>query len=730
MQINYTLVAPIALAACFLSMESEAVDDFQLSESIISGRIGGAEQGAMVLTPTRIGQSIRDTPGTVTVLTRRDLLNRGITTVPEALRLVPGMSVTKSTGFSQVSGHDYKISYHGGSARLPRRLQVQVDGMSVYRGGLSKIDWAQLPVTVHDIERIEVTRNPSAATYGANSFSAVVNVITRHPHDVATNELSLETGTRGGSFGLYRFSGSLGDNSLSLRASRTNDQGYDYGTSTINGADSFEGHRDTYNVDRLSLRIDRQIGNQTQLSASMGLVSGEYEAEYVAANQEPGFAPDLEINDWYINVSVSRAHSTAAETRMRVYSTSSELTQDFRACAPVATILPESFALVRANETYFNAIMAGQMPSGGSAEDDALAAALMMRLNDLGQQALTPVCGTLNQDYIDRRHHLTVEHHRIVGDTLRLVGGTTLEYLETESETFFDGAVSQNLVGFFFNSEWKPSNAFTYNAGIYLESSDSVDGIKVNPRASVNWHVNSATSLRLVANRAHRSPDLAETERNWSYRVRDVRPVVAEINEGKFAGHAASTDFDLQAERIDAIELGAFIKSFQLPYTIDVRLFYEKLDNLISEKPSFSNFNLSNDSEGTISGAEAAITYDITNQVAFDLSYSYQQHDFDSTMESGLNANHQGQAALIYTHAHRVVTAAYMGNSTMSHRSLDKWSLTWIEKVKIGKSYIDLSAHLQYMTSEFGYAEDDIGLLNVFGYDDHIYGKISLELSF
>lgn len=730
MIINHKVTASTLLAACLLSLDAAALDDLDLSESMISEWEESAGQGLLVLTPTRIGQSIHDTPGTVTVLTRRELLNRGITSVPEALRLVPGMSVNKSTGFSQESGHDYQISYHGGSARLPRRLQVQVDGMSVYLGGLSKIDWTQLPVTVHDIERIEVTRNPSAATYGANSFSAVVNVITRHPNDVATHEAFVEAGTRDDAFALYRLSGHLGENAVSFRASSTRDAGYDYGNSTIEGADMFEGHRDSMAVDRLSLRLDRQIGDKTQFSASAGAVSGDYEVEYVVANQEPSFAPDVEIDDWFVNFAVSRAHSRTAETRLRAYTKSSQLEQDFRACAPLAYILPESFQLARENESYFNSIVAGQVPSGGSAEDDALAVSLLMRLNELGPQALSPVCGTLNQNYVDRRHHLTVEHHRVVGDSLRVVGGATVERLENDSETFFDGKVSQNLFGVFFNSEWKRSASFTYNAGFYLESSDSVDDTSFNPRVSINWHTNPDMTWRIVANRAYRSPDLAETERAWSYTVRDVRPVIDIIDHGIFADYASSEGFELEAERIDAIELGVFVESLRLPYTLDVRVFHEELDNLISEKPGFSTFDLTNNSEGTVSGAEAAVKYEITERLSFDFSYSYQNHDFESDLESGLNADHQGQAALAYTSTDRVITASYIGNSIVSHRSFDQWSLTWLEKFMLGKTYLDLRAHLEYMPSEVGYAEDDIGLLNVHGYVEEIFGKVSLELSF
>ncbi len=683
----------------------------------------------LVLTPTRIGQSLRDTPGTVTVLTRTQLLNRGITSIPEALSLVPGMIVKNVTGFSQVSGHDYEVAYHGGSGRIPRRLQVQVDGMSVYLAGLSKIDWAQMPVTVHDIERIEITRNPGAASYGANSFSAIVNVITRHPTDASSHEVVFEAGSRQNSSLLYRASANLGGNAVSFRASTTKSDGYDYGKTNIRGGDVFPGHRDSMGVDRFSLRLDRQIGDKTKFSGYAGAVSGDYEAEYVVANQDPNFEPDIAIDDHFINIGLSRAHSAEAETRLRIYSRQSQLEQDFRACSPLAFILPESFALARSNKAYINAIVAGKIPSGGTAEDNALAAALIARLSKLGKQALIPVCGTLNHDYIDKRHHLTLEHHQLLGD-IRMVGGITMERLENTSETFFAGSVSQSLRGIFLNAEWKPSDDFTYNAGVYRESTESGDKANINPRASMNWHATPRTTFRVVANRAHRSPDLAENKRSWSYRVRDVAPVIQGVDAGVFAGYASSDDFQLEAERIDSMELGVLMKSMTNSLSLDARVFYEELDKLISEKPGFNDFNLTNSGNVTNSGAEASVGAEITSDFSLDVSYSYQDHDFQNKSESGLSAKHQGQAALIYSTSERVITTSYLGHSQVSDRSFDQWSLTWIEKLRVGKSYLNIGANLAYMPRKIGYLEADTGLFREYGYDDDVYGGVSLELSF
>ena len=62
-------------------------------------------------------------------------------------------------------------------------MNVMIDGLSVYRPGLARVDWAEIPVAIDDIERIEITRGPNSATYGANSMMAIVNILTKHPRD-------------------------------------------------------------------------------------------------------------------------------------------------------------------------------------------------------------------------------------------------------------------------------------------------------------------------------------------------------------------------------------------------------------------------------------------------------------------------------------------------------------------------------------------------------------------
>ena len=141
-----------------------------------------------VISATRLSQSILDTPASMTVIDRAMIRALGARELPDILRLVPGMVVGRE------SGSEAFVGYHGTSADGARRMQVLVDGRSIYEAALARIDWIGLPLDVEDIERIEVVRGPNSATYGANSFFAVVNIITRNVQEVPNAELLLRAG--------------------------------------------------------------------------------------------------------------------------------------------------------------------------------------------------------------------------------------------------------------------------------------------------------------------------------------------------------------------------------------------------------------------------------------------------------------------------------------------------------------------------------------------------------
>ena len=119
------------------------------------------------------------------------------------------------------------VSYHGSPDQYARRMQVMIDGRSVYLPPLSMVDWTDLPITVEDIERIEVIRGPAAASHGANSTQGVISIITRDAGSLDGKRVSLTRGSKGINDVAARF-GKRGETlDYRMTVAYTADNGYD-----------------------------------------------------------------------------------------------------------------------------------------------------------------------------------------------------------------------------------------------------------------------------------------------------------------------------------------------------------------------------------------------------------------------------------------------------------------------------------------------------------------------
>jgi vitamin B12 transporter len=123
----------------------------------------------VVVTATRVPTPLSAVPGSVSVLSGDELRERGVRTVVEALRLVPGVTVMQSAG----PGAQSSVFVRGGESDY---VQVLVDGVQVNDAG-GAYNWAHL--RAEDIDRIEIVRGPSSVLYGSNAVSGVVQIFTR-----------------------------------------------------------------------------------------------------------------------------------------------------------------------------------------------------------------------------------------------------------------------------------------------------------------------------------------------------------------------------------------------------------------------------------------------------------------------------------------------------------------------------------------------------------------------
>ena len=158
-----------------------------------------------VTSVSRKKQRLMDSAAAIYVITSEDIHRSGVTSIPEALRMVPGMQVAR------LNGNTWSISTRGFNYIFANKLLVLIDGRTVYSPLFSGVNWDVQDTLMEDIDRIEVIRGPGAALWGANAVNGVINVITKTAADTQGNLISAGGGTEEKAFGAYRYGGEFGD---------------------------------------------------------------------------------------------------------------------------------------------------------------------------------------------------------------------------------------------------------------------------------------------------------------------------------------------------------------------------------------------------------------------------------------------------------------------------------------------------------------------------------------
>ncbi len=167
---------------------------------------------------SKSSESFFDTPLSTTVLTSDDIARSGVLSIPEAMRLIPGVIVREKTNGNydiHIRGND-NIPYGQVTIFSENTLTlVMIDGRPVYNYATGGTFWESLPVGLSDVDRIEVVRGPASALYGPNAVTGVINIITKK---VGSKKASVSAGIQSGnSFGtLPKILGTSGTQNLAL----------------------------------------------------------------------------------------------------------------------------------------------------------------------------------------------------------------------------------------------------------------------------------------------------------------------------------------------------------------------------------------------------------------------------------------------------------------------------------------------------------------------------------
>lgn len=668
----------------------------------------------VVLTPTRLRQSVTDVPASVTIIQGDMLAQYGITSVAEALRLVPGLEVL------QASGSDYRINFHGSNALAPRRMNVLIDGLSVYQPAFARVDWTMLPIAIEDIDRIEVTRGPNSAAYGPGSMMAVVNIISKHPADVGRGLASTTVGTRGTVAATARTAIVLGPTSVRLTVNHERNDGFDRST---------RAGQDGSRVDRLNLRSHTRLDDRSALHLDAGYVTAtrsEKVTDLFIASE-----PHDRSENYYLNGQWVRQVSSSNELQVQANFWSNQVRQTWVTCPPTALLLPEMGALWRANPAYAAALVAGRQPSGGTPADDALAAAAAGAIGALGDRAQAPTCNTANQNLRQSRLDLEVQDTYVHSDHLRIVGGAGLRDVRGGSQTYLGGSGSDRQWRMFTNLEYKPLAPLTLNAGAYYERS-RISGASLSSRVAANYRLSSTQTVRLAWSSGTRTPDLQEQRANWSYSASDATPPLNGSPNVRFYQSAVSPG-GLRSERIYSTELGYVWNLPTWGLLFDARLFQDRLKDLVSEKLQFTDFAPTNTGGLRMNGVELQASAQLSAAWSGFAQYTY-LHSYESTtpIEQTQYSRHSGAFGL--THAFGDgwrVALAYFGASGngVGQRSFGREDLTVSKSFAAGPGRARLSATVRRLDNKTTSVYRDENTAHSSSYHDRLqlFGQVQLS---
>ncbi len=161
-----------------------------------------------VVTASRTLESWTTAPTAISVVTQEEIHRSGATRIAEALRLAAGLDVARYVGSS------YAVSARGFSSSSANKMQVMLDGRSLFTPLFSGVFWEIQDTFLEDIDRIEVVRGPGATLWGANAVNGVINIISKDAQATQGALITAAAGSPETAFGGIRYGGQAGDNTF------------------------------------------------------------------------------------------------------------------------------------------------------------------------------------------------------------------------------------------------------------------------------------------------------------------------------------------------------------------------------------------------------------------------------------------------------------------------------------------------------------------------------------
>lgn len=428
----------------------------------------------VVLSASRLSQPQQEAPAAVTVIDQEMIRASGFREIPDLLRLVPGFSVSNHSGNIPV------VTYHGMSDAYSRRMQVLVDGRSIYNVGFGQVNWRGLPLAIEDIERIEVVRGANAATYGPNAFLAVINIITRHPSQTQDNMAAVTLGENSVRDAVYRHGGRQGGLNYRITVAQKQDDRY----ATL----------DDLSRDRLvNLRADYQLSTTDELSTQLGYSEGTWHKGDPADFSYPEHNQYSVSN--FLQLNFRRAHAAESEWSLQFNHSHNRAKEQW--LVPLSPII---------------ALLGASPP--------------------LPAMLDYPV----SLDYEARRDSVEFQAIANPREDVRLVWGAEARRDQVTSDSYLGQGrtLGGNLYRIFMNGEWRASPNWLLQSGAMLEK-HYYGGTTLSPRLAVNYLITPDHAIRASISRGYRSPTALEAGADFRFTYAGILLDQVSLSQGGLA---------------------------------------------------------------------------------------------------------------------------------------------------------------------------------------------------
>jgi iron complex outermembrane receptor protein len=225
-------------------------DDLQMSD-LVNKSLEELSQVRITIASKK-PEPASNTAAATFVITQEDIRRSGYTTIPEILRMVPGVNVLR------IDNSQWAVSIRGFSAVFADKLLVLIDGRTIYTPLFGGVFWNEQDTMIEDIERIEVIRGPGAALWGANATNGVINIVTKRAENTKGMLAAGNLGTEERAGGAVRLGKSDGDLNYRVYAKTFYRDGNDL-------VDAGSGH-DDWSESRAGFRTDTELSERSTLT--------------------------------------------------------------------------------------------------------------------------------------------------------------------------------------------------------------------------------------------------------------------------------------------------------------------------------------------------------------------------------------------------------------------------------------------------------------------------------